>query len=769
MPNSLGAPKPFKEVSFSRVDKLQSAPSTQAESSIAGGAQNQNCPVHVSDASNMHPVYEFKSSPSTSPPATAPSFSMASAGVSPSSSVSSSSALASSSASSASLLKSTRKEQRAQPASIQPSLNPSTNKNAVAAKVESSKTPVPKSLISSPDSNASATLTASEQKGRKISTDTDSGIPEPGSTFKPSESGKLTVASTPISAQLKPTSSPPTAKSDTPNEGTKLIQSSTLIASPAVSKAVDKFSTAPLPPLTMKSEHSDAAAKSSSSPAKTAFSTGKKATNAAMPSSQSLPTKESSPADTTSKFAPSSVKSTSGLGLNQGTKMSKPLASSNLTPRENQFKQSPFMQSKSQFESLRPTLPKPKPAVSDVLPSKNPPTEPNKEAALPTSATGDKQPSNGTDPTSNRMPPVAGMKRARDESIGTKNPPASKSDMNSKGQENTPLVGQDEISRPAARRKLDSIAPQESITHSTPRRAGDVAAGSRAGSSGTAVELSQNSKAVPPVTKGVEISENKESAIATNASNMVGSGATRIASPINADTGSPASALVENGTAVGTSADNSSGQLLRKPSLSEDNLFPGARKISQEWLDEKMPKSEWREMRHSVFNSPTSTDVEQLAFKILQEILLSPVRGIQFDALKPLSNAIMTGIPNHYAVPQEGVFARFSDLLKVMNGQNYKFRQGDLNWMKDQTPESLAVALFEENVDFVFKTYEDGECVQQQTKEQFPSRGAFGTRRIPDRMSTGQDGDRLARYNDSVSDDMLFNSLFNYLASRDNN
>lgn len=206
------------------------------------------------------------------------------------------------------------------------------------------------------------------------------------------------------------------------------------------------------------------------------------------------------------------------------------------------------------------------------------------------------------------------------------------------------------------------------------------------------------------------------------------------------------------------------------PSVGDEQLFPGAQKVPREWLEEPMPKSEWLEMRNNILRpDSTSPDVDQLAFKIMQEILLSPIRGMKFHALAPFSRALLAAVPDHYAVPQEGFFARFSDVKKVMKGPNAKFRDGDTEWMEKQSDEALSVALFEENLEFTFKTYEDRDCVQQQSKDQFPSRGTFGPRRPPDRMFIGHEGERSGRYDDSVSNDPLFNRLFGYRAIQEDN
>lgn len=156
--------------------------------------------------------------------------------------------------------------------------------------------------------------------------------------------------------------------------------------------------------------------------------------------------------------------------------------------------------------------------------------------------------------------------------------------------------------------------------------------------------------------------------------------------------------------------------------------------------------------------------MEQLAFKMLQELILSPILGMREDYLGPLNSALMKDMADQYAVPHEGVFARFSDVRKVFNGPKKEFAEGNEDWMKKQTKEQLAVSLFEENLEFLFKPFQPGENNGKQSLDCLPTRGTFGSRSL-DR--TRSDGVQQTRYQDKVSEDNLFNILSAYMFKKD--
>lgn len=191
----------------------------------------------------------------------------------------------------------------------------------------------------------------------------------------------------------------------------------------------------------------------------------------------------------------------------------------------------------------------------------------------------------------------------------------------------------------------------------------------------------------------------------------------------------------------------------------DQNLFPGAVKVPMDWLSQSMSISEWREIRWGVFKGG-GTDVDQLAYKMAQEILLSPVLGIGVDSLKPLAQALAPAVGNQYAVPGDGIFARHSDLMRLLVGA------GSSDISHEQR---MALNLFMENVEYTFKTYDHTEKPQELSlPQQFPARGSFGMKKelmanAPSMMT--EDGlDK--RYADSVENDNLYESLFLYLAHR---
>lgn len=197
--------------------------------------------------------------------------------------------------------------------------------------------------------------------------------------------------------------------------------------------------------------------------------------------------------------------------------------------------------------------------------------------------------------------------------------------------------------------------------------------------------------------------------------------------------------------------------------ISTERLFPNGRILPKEHLSQPITKSELRELRHWVFDK--GTDVEQLAFKMLQELILSPILGIREDYLGPLNRALMKDMADQYAVPHEGVFARFSDVRKVFNGPKKEFAEGNEEWMKKQTKEQLAVSLFEENLEFLFKPYHDVENGPTQAPATYPTRGTFGSRPIGDRGRA--DGAQQSRYQDKVIEDNLFNILSTYIVQKE--
>ena len=91
--------------------------------------------------------------------------------------------------------------------------------------------------------------------------------------------------------------------------------------------------------------------------------------------------------------------------------------------------------------------------------------------------------------------------------------------------------------------------------------------------------------------------------------------------------------------------------------------------------------SELREPRHSILGPGSeATDVERLAFKVLQEIVLSPLYGLPADSLALLSRAIKQANSAQYAVPREGIFTRYSDaeaLFRTASEKKERFLEED--------------------------------------------------------------------------------------------
>ncbi|PXF44062.1 hypothetical protein BWQ96_06143 [Gracilariopsis chorda] len=125
------------------------------------------------------------------------------------------------------------------------------------------------------------------------------------------------------------------------------------------------------------------------------------------------------------------------------------------------------------------------------------------------------------------------------------------------------------------------------------------------------------------------------------------------------------------------------------------------KRVPDAFLDAVPSMSEWREMRHCVFEK--GDDVDKLAFKLMQEILLSPTLGIQASALDHLDRAIKKHGAAHYYSKATGGYSYRKDLADKMWKRERRFIEGDEKWMKEQSDEDKAMHLFCENVHYAFE------------------------------------------------------------------
>lgn len=189
--------------------------------------------------------------------------------------------------------------------------------------------------------------------------------------------------------------------------------------------------------------------------------------------------------------------------------------------------------------------------------------------------------------------------------------------------------------------------------------------------------------------------------------------------------------------------------------------------VPEEYLNEPMSVSEWREFRHFILNE--GSDVDKLAYKMMQEIILSPVLGINDTSLAPFSRAMMAAVNKQYNTPK-GVFAKLSDyppgLLRLDPKYN-STQKGDEDWSRYQTPEYLALCQVRDNIDFTFNTNEDAVKQEALARADFPPRGSFGVRNQRKGPGIILEGERPPRYEDAVVEDPLFKQIMNFFSVRD--
>lgn len=209
------------------------------------------------------------------------------------------------------------------------------------------------------------------------------------------------------------------------------------------------------------------------------------------------------------------------------------------------------------------------------------------------------------------------------------------------------------------------------------------------------------------------------------------------------------------------------------PSRSPDTFNPEDYPVvPEEFLNESMSVAEWRELRHFILNE--GSDVDKLAYKMMQEIILSPVLGINDTSLAPFSRAMMASVKKQYFTPR-GVFAKLSDfpegLLRLDPKYNSEAKE-DEEWARHQTPEYLALCQVRDNIEFTFNTNEHPSAKKDNKgaaggRADFPTRGSFGIKNQRKGPGVVNDGERPPRYEDSVAEDPLFKQIMDYLSARE--
>lgn len=222
----------------------------------------------------------------------------------------------------------------------------------------------------------------------------------------------------------------------------------------------------------------------------------------------------------------------------------------------------------------------------------------------------------------------------------------------------------------------------------------------------------------------------------------------------------------ERHPAAGTPLSAPSRDLVRRQPPVADVELEKYPLVPKEWLEGKMTVAEWRELRQFAFNK--GDDVDKLAYKMLQEIILSPVVGIDFHNLAPFSRAMLKSVNKLYFTGK-GVFARFSDYPEalVLGDQRYNSEsKEDEKWSLQQDSEYLALCNVNDNLVFTFFPEADqpaGKAVWDGSD--MPPRGSYGAKGQRKGPGTMLDGERAPRYPDSVAEDSLFKKIAAHVAS----
>ncbi|CDF39523.1 unnamed protein product [Chondrus crispus] len=189
--------------------------------------------------------------------------------------------------------------------------------------------------------------------------------------------------------------------------------------------------------------------------------------------------------------------------------------------------------------------------------------------------------------------------------------------------------------------------------------------------------------------------------------------------------------------------------------------------VSRGYLNTPMPVTEWRELRHSVLSG--TSDVDKLAYKMMQELVLSPVLGINETLLAPLSKAMMSAVNKHYVTPH-GIFAKLSDfptgLLRMDPKYNSELK-ADADWSQYQTPEYLALCQFRDNLEYTFDNHRHQTKPTSNLRSDAPPRGSFGARNQRKGPGVPLDGMSSPRYQDAVATDPLYTKLIHHYTTCD--
>lgn len=208
------------------------------------------------------------------------------------------------------------------------------------------------------------------------------------------------------------------------------------------------------------------------------------------------------------------------------------------------------------------------------------------------------------------------------------------------------------------------------------------------------------------------------------------------------------------------------GEVTRQGSPVTDTNLEKYPLVPKEWMEGKMTMAEWRELRTFAFTK--GDDVDKLAYKMLQEIILSPVVGIDFYKLAPFSRAMLKSVNKVYFTGEE-VFARFSDYPEalILGDRRYSSeRKEDEEWFLEQDSEYLALCNVNDNLLFTFFPEADQPVGKPAWEgSDMPPRGSYGNKGQRKGPGSTLDGERAPRYPDSVAEDLLFKKIAAHVAS----
>lgn len=188
--------------------------------------------------------------------------------------------------------------------------------------------------------------------------------------------------------------------------------------------------------------------------------------------------------------------------------------------------------------------------------------------------------------------------------------------------------------------------------------------------------------------------------------------------------------------------------------------------VSREYLNAPMSVSEWRELRHFLLTS--GSDIDKLAFKLLQEITLSPLVGMSEKSLQPLSNAMMD-VNKHYVTPH-GIFTKLNDYpmgIQRLDPRYNSTDEADIDWADYQSSEYLALCQFLDNFQYAFNNHENPTKGNKFSRYEIPFRGSFGVKTQRKGPGVLLDGQAPPLYDDAVAADPLFEKFIQHYENFD--